>query len=170
MKNFVFKYGFIGGLISAILGTLNWLLIARPIGVEGSQAVGYISITLSLLCIPLGIRYYRDKLNHGSVGFGKAFKIGLGITAMASLVMGLHSVLFFAFQKDEFLEWQRSELSEAELVAFNEQVAAMPDFIFTPWAQGMVMFFTVFLIGIVINFISALLLKREAPEKLNTAV
>ncbi len=161
MKNYIWKYGIIGGLISSILGTLNWLLIAQSVGVSGSQAVGYLSITLSLLCIPFGVRYFRDQLNHGSVNFGQACKIGLGITVIAGLVMALHSVIFFALQKEEFLEWQRKDLSEVELVAFNEQLAQMPEFIYTSWFQGIVMFVMVFLIGAVVNVISALLLKQD---------
>lgn len=160
MKRIILKYGIIGGVVSSILGTLNWLLIAHPIGVQGSQAVGYISITLSLLCIPFGVRYFRDELNDKKLSFGQSFKIGLGITIMAAIVMSIHSILFFVFQKEEFLEWQKEGLSQAELMAFNEQLAQMPDFAYTPWFQGIVMFFMVFLIGIAVNLISALLLKK----------
>lgn len=162
MKKIIFKYGIIGGLISSLLGTLNWLLIAQSVGVSASQAVGYISITISLLCIPLGVRYFRDKLNGGLVNFGQAFRIGLGITIIAGVVMAIHSVLFFALQKQEFLDWQRKDLSQAELAAFNEQLAQMPDFTFTPWFQGIVMFFMVFFIGAVVNVVSALVLKKES--------
>ena len=161
MKRFIIKYGIIGGLISSILGTLNWLLVARSIGVQGSQTIGYISITLSLLCIPFGVRFFRDKLNNETVSFGQAFKIGLGITVVAAIVMAIHSILFFALQKDAFLEWQRSGMTEVELLAFNEQLAQMPDFVYTPWFQGIVMFIMVFLIGAVVNLISALLLKKN---------
>lgn len=160
MIKIVFKYGVIGGLISSVFGTLNWLIIAQSTGVNGSQVVGYISIILSLLCIPFGVRYFRDKLNNKTVSFGQAFKIGLGITVMAAIVMAIHSILFFAFQKKEFLEWQKKDLSQTELIAFNEQLAQMPEFVYTPWFQGIVMFFMVFLIGAVVNLISALLLKK----------
>ena len=155
------KYGILGGLLSSVLGTLNWVLIAQSVGVSASQAVGYLSITISLLCIPFGVRYFRDQLNQGQVNFGQAFKIGLGITLIAGIVMAIHSVLFFAFQKEAFLEWQRNDLSPADLAAFNEQLAQMPDFAFTPWFQGIVMFIMVFLIGAVVNVISALMLRQE---------
>ncbi|NAS11441.1 DUF4199 domain-containing protein [Poritiphilus flavus] len=161
MKGYILKYGIAGGLISSILGTLNWLMVAQSIGVSASQALGYISITLSLLCIPFGVRYFRDKLNKGAVSFGQAFLIGMGITGIAALVMAIHSMLFFAFQREEFIAWQRQDLSPAELAAFNEQLAQMPEFAYTPWFQGIVMFFMVFLIGAVVNLISALLLKKE---------
>ena len=160
MKKVVLQYGIIGGIVSSILGTLNWLLIAHPIGVQGSQAVGYASITLSLLCIPFGVRYFRDQLNEQAVSFKQALQIGLGITIMAAVVMALHSIVFFALQKEAFLEWQRADLNPAELAAFNAHLAQQPDFVYTPWFRGIVMFVLVFLIGAVVNLISALLLKK----------
>ena len=162
MKKYILKYGIVGGLVSSILGTLNWILIARSVGVSASQAVGYISIALSLLCIPLGVRYFRDKQNKGVVSFAQAFKIGLAITSIAAIVMAIHSALFFAFQKDEFMAWQKEGLSQAQLAAFNEQMAAMPDYAYTPFFQAVVMFIMVFLIGAVVNVISALVLKQQA--------
>lgn len=164
MKAYKLKYGIAGGLFSSLLGTLNWLLVAQTVGVSASQALGYISITLSLLCIPFGVRYFRDRLNNGAVSFGQAFIIGLGITGIAAIVMAIHSMLFFAFQKEEFIAWQRQDLSPAELAAFNEQLAQMPEFAYTPWFQGIVMFFMVFLIGAVVNLISALLLKKDSSS------
>ncbi len=161
LKRYIFKYGFVGGLVASVFGTLNWLLIAKPLGVAGSQSVGYLTITLSLLCIPLGVKYFRDKLNNGVVSFVQALKIGLGITGVAGIVMAVHSVLFFAFQKEEFIAWQRSDLTPTQLVAFDEQLAQLPDFAYTPWFQGIVMFCMVFLIGAVVNVISALILKRD---------
>jgi len=164
MKNYIIKYGVIGGLISSIIGTLNWITIARPLGVTVSQTVGYITIFLSLLCVPFGVRYFRDKLNNGIVSFGQAFKIGLGITSIAGIVMAIQSAIFFALQKDEFIEWQRGNLSEAELAAFNEQLAQMPEFAYSPWFQAIIMFIMVFLIGAIVNLISALILKQEAAS------
>ena len=159
MKNYIIRYGIIGGIISSILGTLNWIFFADALGVSGSQTMGYTSIAVSLLCIPFGVRYFKNEINNGTVNFGQAFKIGLGITSIAGIVMAIHSMLFFALQKDEFMEWQTKNLSDAELTAFNEQLAQMPDFAYTPWFQGIVMFVMVFLIGAIVNVISALVLK-----------
>lgn len=162
MKTYKIKYGIIGGIVSSILGTLNWLLIAKSLGVGVSQTVGYASIVISLLCIPLGIKYFRDNLNNGTVSFGEAMKIGFGISFIAGLVMALHSIIFFVFQKDEFIAWQRNSLSGDELEAFNQQMASMPDYVLSPMFQGLVMFLTVLVIGVVINILSALLLRSTA--------
>lgn len=159
---YIVKYGLIGGIISSVIGTLNWIFIAHSIGVSGSQIIGYLTIFLSLLAIPFGVRYFRDKLNSGQVSFGQAFKIGLGITCVAGIVMAVHSIIFFSLQKDEFLEWQSSGLSSSELVAYNEQMAQTPDFVYNPLFQGLIMFIMVFLIGAIINLVSSLFLKHEA--------
>lgn len=164
MQKFKLRYGIIGGLISSLLGTLNWLFIAQSVGVQASQTVGYLSILVSLLCIPFGVRYFRDKLNSGQVEFGQAFLIGLGITVVAGIVMAIHSILFFVFQKEEFMEWQRSGLSSSELASFNEQIAQTPDYIYTPWFQGIVMFLMVFLMGIVVNIVSAFIMQRKSSK------
>lgn len=161
MKNYILRYGLIGGIVSSILGTLNWFIIAYPFGVEVSQTVGYASIAVSLLCIPFGVIYFRDKKNEGKVSFGQAVKIGLGITAVAAVVMAIHSIIFFALQKEEFLAWQKQGLGPDELAAYNEQMAQMPEFAFNPAFQGLIMFIMVFLIGAVINLVSALLLKKQ---------
>lgn len=160
MKKYIIYYGIAGGLISSLLGTLNWLIIARPLGVTTSQTVGYISIAISLLCIPFGVRYFREKHNDGRVSLSEALKIGVAITTVAGVVMAIHSMIFFALQKDAFISWQQANLSADELQSYNEQLATMPDFAFTPWFQAIVMFIMVFLIGAVINIVSALMLRK----------
>ena len=151
MKNFILRYGLVGGCISIFFGLLNWFTIA-PFTYNGSQIVGYITLILSLLCIPAGIKYFRDKLNSGNVTFAQSFKIGLGITVIASIVMFLYSSLFFIFAGDTFTEWQ----AEA-----NPQAAEIPEFMMNPWAQGLIMFFISFFIGLIINLISSLVLKQN---------
>ena len=166
MKNYILRYGLLGGCLLIVLGLLNWFIIA-PIGYNPSQIAGYLSIILALGCIPLGIKYFRDKLNNGAVSFGKGFRIGLGITLVASIIMFLYSMLFFVVAGDDFMDWREANLTESELEKAQMQLEQMPDFILAPWFQGLVMFFTVFLIGLIINVISSMALKR--PERSSIA-
>ena len=107
MKNFIVRFGVLGACVSIALGLINWFTVAQWYGVSTSQAIGYTSIAVSMLCIPLGIRYFRDKLNQGKVSFGEAFKIGNGITFVAAVIKGLYSMLFFLVEGDDFAVWQR---------------------------------------------------------------
>ena len=160
MRKFVINYGILAASISIVLGLLNWFFIAKPYGVELSQTLGYLSIIAALLCIPLGIKYYRDKLNEGRVTFKEGFKIGIGITLVTSVIMFIYSALFFALAGDDFKAWQEKWAPEQELDQANLQIAEIPDIIINPWVQGVVMFLMIFLIGLIMNTVSSLALKK----------
>ena len=161
MKKFVLRYGIIGGCISVTLSILNWFTVAQYLGYNASQVVGFSSIALALLCVPLGIKYYRDKLNNGVVSFAKAFKIGVGITTITGIIMFFESVLFFILEGERFKKWRVEGLSPEEVENVQKQMESMPDFVWTPWFHGIVMFVMVFIIGLVINLISSFILKKK---------
>ncbi len=168
MKRFVIRYGLIGGCILIALGLFNWFFIARPLGYQASEFFGYLSMVVALLCIPLGIMYFRNKLNNGSVSFNQAFKIGLGITAITSVVMFFHSMLFFIIAGDDFLEWSKTGLTATELEERQAQLDALPDFVMSPWFQGVLMALTVFLIGVIISLVSSFILKQSDAEAVDS--
>ncbi len=168
MKKFVLSYGLIGGCLLIGLGLFNWFVIAQMFGYNASEIFGYLSIILALLCIPLGIRYFRDKLNDGMVSFGEGFKIGMGITIVTSIIMFFYSMLFWVLAGDDFMKWRENVLTESELKQAQLQMAQMPDFVLSPWFQGLVMLLTVFLIGMIINLVSSLALKRSKESVIET--
>lgn len=162
MKNYVLKYGLIAGVVNITLGLTNWFTIAQYYGPTLSRAIGYLSIAVALMCVPLGIKYFRDHLNRGLISFNKAMSVGLGITLITSFITFLYSMLFFVFAGDSFTEWNKRGLSAAELRELENQIAQTPDFVFTAWFQGLILFVTVFMIGLIISLISALVMKRTA--------
>ena len=161
MRNFVLRYGIIGGCVSIVLGLFNWFFIAQTFGSDSSQVVGYLSIVIALLCVPIGIKYYRDKLNKGAISFGRGFTIGIGITLINAIVTFLYSVTFFAIEGEKFQEWQEQAMTPLELEEFHAQLAAMPEFATGPLFQGLIVFLTVFLVGLIINVISSMSLKKS---------
>lgn len=165
MKRFVIRYGILGASISILLGLLNWVFIAPEYGPNISETVGYLSIVMSLLTIPLGIKYFRDKLNDGRVSFNEGFKIGTGITLITAIIMGLYGMLFFLIEGDDFMAWHEQWASQIDMRQAN--VTNMPEYMLSPWFQGVVMFIMVFLIGIIINLVSVLVLKRNVKVAIN---
>jgi len=156
MKRLIIRYALYGSSVSIALGLLNWFVLA-PISVGLSQAVGYLSIIASLFCIPLGLKYFRDKLNSGSLTFKEGFRIGMGITLVASAILFLYSLLFFVIAGSDFTEWR-----EAGMTAEGQaEMTNMPDYIMSPLFQAVIMFVTVFLIGFIINLISIFVLKSN---------
>ena len=84
MRKIVLTFGLIAG---AILSAM--MLITLPfhdeIGFDKSYIVGYTTMVLAFLMVFFGVRSYRDNVAGGSVTFGRAFIVGLMITAVASV-------------------------------------------------------------------------------------
>ena len=86
MKRNVLIYGGIGGLITAA-----WVLIAMVVFSHGldmtlGMALGYTSMFIANIFLVIGVKNYRDKYNGGVITFGKALKVGLLITLLASTI------------------------------------------------------------------------------------
>lgn len=161
MNKIQIRYGVTGGIISITLGLINWFTISQWYGPTASQAVGYLSIIVSMMCVPLGIRYFRDQVNGGEITLGKAMKVGLGITGFFTLITFLYGILFFVFAGEDFENWRREGLSANELATLEAQIAQTPEIVFTPFFQGLILAISVFLIGVIVDLISALVLKRS---------
>jgi uncharacterized membrane protein len=88
MQKIVLKFGFIAGLIVSVAMLVGINLMVGPDGkvnMEGGQIFGYTAMIVALSLVFFGIRSYRDTNLGGSISFGKAFKIGLLITIVASV-------------------------------------------------------------------------------------
>ena len=84
MRKIVLTFGLIAG---AILSTM--MLITLPfqdqIGFDKGAVVGYTTMVLAFLMVFFGVKSYRDNVAAGSLTFGRAFRVGLMITAVASV-------------------------------------------------------------------------------------
>ena len=84
MRKVVLTFGLIAG---AILSSMM-LLATRfrdQIGFEKAEVIGYTTMVLAFLMVFFGVRSYRDNVAGGSVTFGRAFKVGILITLVASI-------------------------------------------------------------------------------------
>ena len=86
MKKIVVVNGLIAGLIVAAMFLITMGLYHKNGNFEGGMLVGYASMLLAFSLIFVAILRYRDKYNNGAVSFGKAFRIGLYITLIASTI------------------------------------------------------------------------------------
>lgn len=161
MKRYMLRYGLAGGGIMIVLGLLNWWTIAPNFSITTSQVIGYLGIFLALLCVPLGVRYFRDQLNDGAVTFSRAFRIGISISLIVAVSMFLYGMLFHIFQGEEFMEWQRKNLDPESLAKMEAQLDAMPDFALMPWFQGVILALITFFMGLIMTLLSALFLRSS---------
>lgn len=83
MKRIVLTFGLISGGILAVMMLVTTLFMDQ-IGFDKGAVVGYTTMVLAFLLVYFGIRSYRDGIGGGAVTFGRAFRVGIAIVAVAS--------------------------------------------------------------------------------------
>lgn len=165
MKNTIVRFGLIGGIISIAFCWLNWQFIALTLGYIPSQIIGYLSIVLTLSVIPIGIKNFKDKTNNYTINFGQGFKTGAGILSITCILVFFGNWMFFSSAGDTFKTWRNQALSTGELQRTQEQFAAWPEYMSSSWYFGLVTALGVFLLGMIINLISVMILKNTNEHK-----
>jgi hypothetical protein len=131
MRKIVLTFGLIAG---AILSAMMLIALAfqDQIGFERGAIVGYTSMVLAFLMVFFGVRSYRDNVAGGSIGFGRAFMVGLAITAIACVCyVATWEFVYYVLAPDFLdkyvayaLEQARaSGASEAQLAAQMKEMA-----------------------------------------------
>jgi amino acid transporter len=171
MKRIVLVYGIIAGLIVGAMffvtapfynnGTLNS---------SNGMAVGYASMVVALSLVFFGVKSYRDQHQKGEITFGRAFKVGILITLVATVLYALSwEVAYSTVSKGyaekmttEYIEKAKAEAkSEAELQATiteMEQYKKMYESILFRFPMSMI---EILPVGLLITLVSATLLKRK---------
>jgi hypothetical protein len=165
MKSTITRYAFYATGLLWVLALLNWFLVAKPFGYVASEVAGYLSMVVALSMVFFAIRHYRIHYGAGLVTFGRGFRIGMLITLLTSALFFVYSVIYFRIFGDEFRQWAdeffSTSMTPEEYQNYLDKVVQLGDLYTNIWFQGMVMFFTVFLIGLIITLISATILRRH---------
>jgi hypothetical protein len=152
MKSTIIRFGLYSFVFSAVLFTLG-LVFGENLDYGTREIIGYTSIVLCLLFVFFGIKHYRDKENEGSISFVKGFLIGLAISALAGVGVAVVDAIYTTFINpdffDEYAQMMKDQGKEDEIMEIGSAMMAT------------IMFLTVFMIGIIISLISALILQRK---------
>ena len=175
--NPMIRYGLLGGGILLLPMFGPWLLMGpNTTWMKIGELVGYTAMVLCLTATWFAMRRERDVA--GSIRYGRAFAIGLGVSAIAALVFGAATWLFFTIAGDpmpqalyEFhVQAVRDSGAAAEVVAARlAELEAMRPLYFNRLLQGGVMAATVFLIGAVESAVGAWLISRRPAPLPRTA-
>lgn len=173
MKNTIFRYGLYGGIFICVLFLATWYLMPE-MDFNAQEIAGYASMILALIFVFFGIRHYRDQVNSGTLSLASGIKIGLGISLITALCFGLLDLAYILWLEPDFMEnYYQAMLQEMQATLpaeeFEVRKAAMEsekELFSNPLISFALMAFTVFLIGIVITLISALILKRKASDEI----
>lgn len=121
MKKTVWTFGLISGaLLSGMMAAT--IPFHDEIGFDrAGYIVGYTTMVLSFLLIYFGVRSYRDNVGRGTVGFGRAFAVGLLIAVVASVCyVATWEVMYYKFMPDFMTKYSAHELDKARAQGATE--------------------------------------------------
>lgn len=170
MKNIAIKYGLFGSVVMMLGVMLPFWIYGDDMELGAGEVYGYASMILSLTAIYFGIKQYKTELE-GELSFRQAFIFGTFVNFVAALVFGIFSYVLYAWLMPDFLQTYldhsialvKNDESltpvqiEAELAYINEGKSLW----LSPAFGGLLMFGTVFPIGLVMTVISSFALKNR---------
>ncbi|GAA0549819.1 uncharacterized protein DUF4199 [Chitinophaga japonensis] len=171
MKKNVLVFGLISGLIITTMMVISIAMCYSRENFEGNVVVGYAAMILAFSLIFIGVRNFRNKYNNGVISFGKAFKIGLYITLIAStmyvVVWLIDYYLFIPDFMDKYTahvlrQAENDGAGAAELAKKAEEMAKFKQMYTNPVMVVLLTYAEVLPIGLVISLISAAILKRRS--------
>jgi NADH:ubiquinone oxidoreductase subunit K len=161
-------YGLISGALAA-LGIIGTILLPHGNPLHESLWVGYLIMLVALSAILVGVKQYRDDVQGGVIGFGKAFLIGLGIAAVAGLAYAVVWEAYLALTHYRFAEAYINETLAAKRAAgvsgakYQKAVAEMDAFrtqYASPLFRIPMTFIEIFPVGLLVALVSAALLRN----------
>ena len=170
MKKLVLTYGLIAGIVVSIFMLTSIALGVEHMDTEKGMYIGFTGMIIALSFIFVAIKNYRDKHNGGTISFGKAFRIGLYISLIASTLYVISWMVDYYFFVPDFLEKyaaaamenvRESGASEAEISAKTAEMAQFREWYKNPVFVALLTYTEILPVGIVVSLIAALFLKRN---------
>lgn len=171
MKTIVLIYGAIAG---TILGAM--MLITMPmynagtLNMDNGELLGYSTMVMAFALIFFGVKSYRDNQLQGVISFGKAMKMGLLITLVASVIYALAWEVCYTDLGDEFMtkmtenhfvKMKADGATEAEIAESREQWTSFSEMYKNPFIRFGVTLFEPSPVGLLISLLSGFLLRKK---------
>ena len=170
MKKNILIFGLISGLIVTAMMTASVISCYKTQEFEGNMILGFTVMIIAFAFIFVAIKNYRDKFNEGAVSFGKAFKIGMLITLIAStLYVVAWLIIYYNFFPDFMDKFTAHEIDQIKSKGYsvtetNEKIAdlnSMKEMYRNPIVVVLYTYLEIFPVGLIITLISAFFLKRK---------
>jgi len=172
MRRYALIFGSIAGVVLVIMMFLTMPFLGEDIDYDTAEWLGYISMIVALSAIFIGIKSYRDKESAGLISFGKAFKVGLFITLVASVFYVAGWILYINTAGTNFMDSyyqhsvekiKTSNDPETEIQAKIADMEKWRELYKNPLIQIGLTFIEIFPVGLLITIISATILKKKNP-------
>ena len=175
MKKVILTYGLIAGTIVAAMMFITMPLHENgTINFENGEWVGYTTMVVALSMVFFGIKSYRDNYSNGAVTFWQGAKVGLLITALASVMYALAWEVNYQMMDTDYLAtWTESYLvklekegaTQAELQETKEFWTTFQEWYKNPFVRFGATLMEIVPVGLAVTFASAALfrIKRFLP-------
>jgi hypothetical protein len=174
MHKTAIRHGLIIALILILLVGILYFVFSSQTLFDLGEVFGYTTMVIAMLMVYFGIKRYRDKELNGQITFGQAFGMGVYIAVIGSFLYGIFEGIFYevtdfkVVYMDFYVEkinnsGQSPEVIQQQLQEMQQQFAMWD----SPFMMGLLMFLTVFIIGVIIALASAAILRKK-PEEIIT--
>ena len=173
MKKIVIVCGLIAGGIETAMLVVMTVLMRGNENYHGSLVLGYATMLLAFSLVFVGVKNFRDKYNEGVIGFGKAFKIGLYITLIASTIYVLVWLVDYYVFVPDYLDRYASQIIQqakstgataSEIDKQTQQLATYKEMYKNPLFVVLLTYAEILPVGLLVSLITALILKRKKAK------
>jgi Protein of unknown function (DUF4199) len=177
MRKIVLTFGLIAGAILSAMMLITFQF-QDQIGFDKGEIIGYTTMVLAFLMVFFGVRSYRDDVAGGSVTFGRAFTVGLMITAVATICyVATWEVIYYKLAPDfgekyaaYTLEKARNAgATEAQIAAQMQRMTAFKEMYQNPLVNIALTFLEPLPVGLLFTLVTAGILSRR-PRAASTTV
>ena len=169
MKRIVLIYGIIGGII---VSALMWLTLGNgEHDWDNGMWIGYTTMVIALSTIFFAVRTYRDNYLGGVITFGKAFRMGLYITLIAStMYVGSWLVLSATSKQDvmeQYYQHEKAKLVSSDMPADQveaklQEMREFQEMYKNPVVKIGFTYMEILPVGLLISLVCATVLKRRS--------
>ncbi len=169
MSRIIFACGLLAGLI-VVLPMFTLLVISEPGSTGHSQVVGFSFMFLGFSMIFVGVKRFRDRVLGGVIRFLPAFLLGLGISAVATLVYIVSWEITLALTNYAFLDTYPAAAVEAarakgksaaEVAKMAADMEAMMTWYRNPLLRMPATSIEIFPVGLLVSLVAAGLLRNS---------
>ncbi len=165
MKRNVVIFGLVMGSVLCInMVYMVHLCYTNP-DFKSNDLVGYAGMVVIFSLIFFGVKNYRDKQLEGLISFGQAFKMGILIATIASIMYVVVWLFYYYLFVPDYLEKYillvLKETPTADLPAKTKEMENFKEMYKNPFFVVLITFSEVFPVGLVVSLISAFFLKRN---------
>ncbi|MEM9401538.1 MAG: DUF4199 domain-containing protein [Pseudomonadota bacterium] len=170
MRKTITTYGLIAGTIIALSVALSLAMDGASEHLAGLEWLGYAVMIIAFSMIFVAIKGYRDRELGGVIKFGTAFKVGIGITLVASLIYVVAWEINLSLTDYAFMEQYTQSLIEqkqaagataAELAELQAEMDIMAERYSNPLFRVPITLLEIFPVGLLITLVSAAVLRNS---------